>query len=267
MPALDKDRMETVQDKILTFYEQNGRDLPWRNTTDSYRILVSEIMLQQTQVTRVVPKYEEWMDRWPTPEDLAEAPLQDVLGLWKGLGYNNRAKRLRNSAQKIVDEYDGQVPQDIDELQELPGVGPYTARAVRIFADNADIVTVDANIRRVLIHEFDLDEDISDDELYNIAEQLLPKGHSREWHNALMDYGAMEKTSRETGISPKTTQSSFEGSRRYYRGKILNALLDEPRDVAWIREEFDTDEVNDILADLKDEGMVKQEGATYRIDE
>lgn len=260
-------RIKAFQDKIFTFYEENGRDLPWRETTDPYRILVSEIMLQQTQVSRVVPKYEGWMERWPTPEDLAEADLQEVLSYWKGLGYNNRAKRLRNAAQMIVEEYDGQVPEDSEKLQELPGVGPYTAHAIMIFAHNADEVTVDANIRRILIHEFDLDEDVSDDELYDIADQLLPEGRSRQWHNALMDYGALEKTSRETGISPKTTQSSFEGSRRYYRSKILDALLEEDRSQDWLEDNIETEEVEDILADLEDEGMVAQDGAVYRIDE
>ncbi|MDY6777297.1 MAG: Fe-S cluster assembly protein HesB [Candidatus Nanohaloarchaea archaeon] len=267
MVDLDEDRIQDFRNRVFTFYHENGRDLPWRDTTDPYSILVSEVMLQQTQVSRVIPKYEEWIDRWPTAEDLAAANLQNVLSLWKGLGYNNRAKRLRNAAQMIVEEYDGKVPRDVEELQELPGVGPYTANAIRIFADNADRATVDANIRRVLIHEFDLDEDISDDELYDVAEQVLPEGRSREWHNALMDYGAMEKTSRETGISPKTTQSSFEGSRRYYRGRILDALLEEPRKKEWLEQEIDTDEVEDILQDLQDEGMIAQDGAEYRIDQ
>ncbi|MDY6770700.1 MAG: Fe-S cluster assembly protein HesB [Candidatus Nanohaloarchaea archaeon] len=264
---LSQDEIERFQQKIFDFYEENGRDLPWRETTDPYRILVSEVMLQQTQVTRVVPKYEAWMDRWPTAEDLAEADLQEVLSLWKGLGYNNRAKRLRNAAQKIVEEYGGEVPQDPEELQELPGVGPYTAHAIMIFAFNADEVTVDANIRRILIHEFDLDEDTTDGELRDLAEQLLPEGRSRAWHNALMDYGALEKTSKATGVSPKTTQSSFEGSRRYYRGQILDELLEGSKTRDELDDKIDTDEVKDILDDLEDEGMVAQDGAEYRIDQ
>jgi A/G-specific adenine glycosylase len=213
-------------------------------------------MLQQTQVSRVVPKYELWIDAWPDTAALAAASLQDVLARWSGLGYNNRAKRLRNAAQQIEDDFDGVFPTTIDALEQLPGVGPYTARAVKIFAFNDDVVTVDTNIRRILIHEFGLDEDVSDDELYALAEELLPEGRSREWHNALMDYGALEATSHATGIGAASTQSSFEGSRRQFRGKIVRALTDGPVAVDDLDEAIDSGEVDSILADLEEEGMV-----------
>lgn len=258
--------IQAFRDRVLAFYDRNGRELPWRQTTDRYRILVSEVMLQQTQVSRVVPKYEEWIDRWPTPAELAAADFDDVLGLWKGLGYNNRPRRLQDSAQIIVDEHDGQVPGTEEELLELPGVGPYTAHAVLIFADNRDIVTVDTNIRRVLIDAFDLDEDVGDDRLHEIAARCLPEGRSREWHNALMDYGAMEKTSHATGISSQGSQSSFEGSDRYYRGQILDLLLEAPMTQQELEDELDRDGgLDDILVALEDDDMVTVDEDRYRL--
>ncbi|MCJ7428782.1 MAG: Fe-S cluster assembly protein HesB [Candidatus Nanohaloarchaeota archaeon QJJ-5] len=266
MPDIDQEQIKTFRETVFSFYEEHGRDLPWRKTTDRYKIWVSEVMLQQTQVSRVVPKWTAWMEQWPTVDTLANTQFKDVLSLWKGLGYNNRARWLHNAAQKVVEEYDGEVPADVDELQELPGIGPYTANAIRIFADNADRVTVDTNIRRVFIDAFDLDEDLTEQQLYDLARRVLPEGDSRRWHNALMDYGAMEKTSQETGVSPTTTQSSFEGSRRYYRGQILDRLLDEPRSVSWLQEEFDAD-VAGILEDLADDGMITRQDGTVYIDD
>lgn len=264
--SLDDDAVEAFRDTVFTFYEDHGRDLPWRETTDRYKIWVSEVMLQQTQVTRVIPKYTAWMEQWPTVDALAQADFKDVLALWKGLGYNNRARWLHNAAQTVVEDYDGEVPGSAEELQDLPGVGPYTAHAIRIFADNADRVTVDTNIRRVFIDAFDLDEGLTEEQMYDIAEQIMPEGRSGEWHNALMDYGALEKTSQETGVSPTTTQSTFEGSRRYYRGQILDRLLDEPRSVSWLKEEFDAD-VGGILDDLAEDGMITRQDGAVSIDE
>jgi len=266
MEEVNEAAVQAFRDRVLGFYDQHGRELPWRQTTERYKILVSEVMLQQTQVSRVVPKYEDWVERWPTPEDLAEADFEDVLALWKGLGYNNRPKRLQRSAQQVVDEHDGQIPGTLEELKELPGVGPYTARAVLIFADNADIVTVDTNIRRVLIDAFDLDEDVSDDELYELAERVHPDGDSRRWHNALMDYGAMEKTSAATGISSKGSQSTFKGSDRYYRGQVLDLLLEGPMTQQALEAELDREEgLDDILAALLEDGMIAEADGEYTI--
>lgn len=266
MEEISKAAVQAFRDRVLGFYDQHGRELPWRTTEDRYRVLVSEVMLQQTQVSRVVPKYEDWIDRWPTPADLAAADFEDVLGLWKGLGYNNRPKRLQRSAQIVVEEHDGKVPGTLEELKELPGVGPYTARAVLIFADNADIVTVDTNIRRVLIDAFDLDEDVSDDRLYEIAERVHPDGDSRRWHNALMDYGAMEKTSAATGISSRGSQSSFEGSDRYYRGQVLDLLLDGPMTQEALEADLDREDgLDEILEALAADDMVEADGDRYRL--
>ena len=213
------------QEKVLSFYRENGRDLPWRHTTDPYRILLSEVMLQQTQVDRVIEYYTRWLRLWPTIKDLAATPRSSVLKEWMGLGYNNRAVRLHEACKAISARFNCDVLEALQHHKELPGIGPYTMSAVRIFSANEDIVTVDTNIRRILIHEFGLAEKTSDRELWQVAERCLPKGRSCEWHNALMDYGALHLTSRRTGIKPKTRQSRFEGSDRQVRARILRFLL------------------------------------------
>ncbi|MBD3319114.1 Fe-S cluster assembly protein HesB [Candidatus Woesearchaeota archaeon] len=222
---ITKNKIEEFQDKVLTYYQDHGRDLPWRHTTDPYAILVSEIMLQQTQVDRVISFYHRWLQQWPTVQSLAAARREDVLKAWMGLGYNNRAVRLHQCARVIVEQFAGDVLHAMAYYKEVPGIGPYTSHAVRIFAANEDLVTVDTNIRRIFIHEFGLPESLSDKELWAIAERCLPKGKSCDWHNALMDYGATLMTARRTGIRPKTRQSEFEGSDRQIRAGILRFIL------------------------------------------
>ncbi|MFP4195569.1 MAG: Fe-S cluster assembly protein HesB [Candidatus Woesearchaeota archaeon] len=274
MTRISHDKIAVFQNKIFRHYKQEGRNLPWRHTTDRYKVMVSEIMLQQTQVSRVIEKYIEWMREFPTPKALADASLSDVLKLWKGLGYNNRAKRLQDSARIILNEYDGVVPDTVEELIKLPGIGPYTARSILIFADNKDIATVDTNIRRLLIAEFGIAEDTSDRDLFELAQRLLPTGRSRDWHNALMDYGAMVLTSRKSGIKPKSTQSKFKGSRRQYRAKLLHRIVENGElSLAEAREEYGDSPapVSEILGELESDGLVKQEavnnkkkGSVYR---
>ena len=248
-------RINTVQDTILSFYEEHGRDLPWRETHDPYEVWVSEVMLQQTQVSRVIPKYTAWVDDYPTVRSLAEAPFKDILNHWDGLGYNNRAKWLHQAAQQIIAEHDGRVPRTTERLKELPGIGPYTARAIKIFAYNDDVVTVDTNIRRVLISELGLDESLEEDDLYDVAEQLLPHGRSREWHNALMDYGALVATSDKTGVSPTSTQDAFEGSVREARANILRDVQDENKPLDLIKEKY-PDRWEEALSGLSDDDMI-----------
>ena len=216
-----------LQQKILAWYEKNKRDLPWRRTTNPYHIMVSEIMLQQTQVDRVIPKYEAFLQAFPTIWDLAEAPTSQVLELWSGLGYNSRAIRLQEAAKIICKRYDGQIPKSRDALLDLPGIGPYTANAILSFAHNLPHPCIDTNIRRIILHELKLSEKTSPAKLYAIAESLIPENRSRDWHNALMDYGSSILTSRKTGIKPLTTQSKFLHSKRWYRGQILKLLIKE----------------------------------------
>ena len=231
---LSEGAIDEMRRRLLSWYADNGRDLPWRRTRDPYAILVSEVMLQQTQVSRVVPKYGEFIARFPDLRALARAPLADVLAVWSGLGYNNRAVRLKRAAEAAVARTrEGRLrrpptlPDTVEELVSLPGIGPYTARAVLIFAHNADLAAVDANIRRVLLHELRLAHNLPVAELQQVAEAVLPRGRSRDWHNALMDYGSLVLTSRTTGIAPLTTQSPFAGSRRSYRSRLVKLLLAE----------------------------------------
>ncbi|KAL7719691.1 Adenine DNA glycosylase [Entamoeba marina] len=186
--------------------------------------MVSEVMLQQTQVSRVLEKYKLWLEKFPTIQKLSKATLTEVLDVWSGLGYNSRCKRLRDLAIEVCDNHKGVIPSNIDDLLKLPGIGPYTANAVVIFSENQDRVTVDANIRRILIHELGLDHATSESMLFAYAAKCLPKGKSRDWHNALMDYGALVATGAKTGIAAKTKQSKFEGSRRSYRSELLRRI-------------------------------------------
>jgi A/G-specific adenine glycosylase len=223
--SLNSQNIELFRQKIFDFYHLNRRVFPWRETTDRYAVMVSEVMLQQTQAERVAQKYTAWMERFPHTEALASASLRDVLVLWSGLGYNSRGQRLQSCSKVIMERFSGMVPASPELLKTLPGIGDYTCRSIPVFADNLDVAAVDTNIRRIIIHEFALPEDTPKSEIQSAAEQLLPQGRSREWHNALMDYGSLHLTSRRTGIRPLTKQSKFKGSKRWYRGRLLKELV------------------------------------------
>lgn len=223
--SLNSQNIERFRQQIFDFYQLNRRSFPWRETTDRYAVMVSEIMLQQTQADRVVGKFLAWMDTFPDTETLASASLREVLILWSGLGYNSRGQRLQNCAKVIMERFDGVVPARPEQLITLPGIGEYTCRSIPVFADNLDVAAVDTNIRRIIIHEFALPEDTPKPEIQSVAELLLAKGRSREWHNALMDYGSLNLTSRRTGIRSLTKQSKFQGSKRWYRGRLLKELV------------------------------------------
>jgi A/G-specific adenine glycosylase len=215
--------VQALQARLLTWYGEHRRDLPWRRTSDPYAILVSEVMLQQTQVPRVIARYGPFLERFPTLASLAHAPLPEVLAAWLGLGYNARALRLKRCAEAAP----AGLPRDLDGLRSLPGVGPYTARAVLVFACNADLAAVDANVRRVLTSELSLPHDLSPAALQRVADTVLPRGRSRDWHNALMDYGSLVLTARATGIAPRTRQTRFAGSPRERRARLLRRLVED----------------------------------------
>jgi len=215
--------------KIYDHYAKHGRDLPWRKRITPYRVLVSEIMLQQTQVDRVIEKYKEFLSAFPDFKTLAKAPLPKLLKIWSGMGYNRRALSLRKLAQAVVVEHKGRLPSDPHVLLTLPGIGQYTAGALSAFAFNKPVVFMDTNIRRVYIHEFLHDRrNIHDDELFPLVEKTLDSKDPRKWYNALMDYGAMLKLEHGNPNIRSvhyTRQSPFENSNRQVRGRIIKALV------------------------------------------
>ncbi|NOZ80400.1 MAG: A/G-specific adenine glycosylase [DPANN group archaeon] len=250
--------------QILSWYARHGRDLPWRKTKDPYAILLSEVMLQQTQVERVIPYYLRWMRRFPDFLSLSRAAPKTVLSFWSGLGYNNRALRLLQLAKTVVKEHDGILPGDEAALRRLPGIGPYTAAAIMAFAHNKHVAVIDTNIRRVLIHELNLPEHIGKAELEAIARKCIPKGRSRLWHNALMDYGAKEKTARKTGIRSVSKQSRFEGSQRQVRGAIVRLLLEENSvSLRSLQTRFPREDLFLILAKMEREKMIRKKKRSY----
>ena len=239
MSALSASNIKSFQKEILTWYAQHQRDLPWRKTRNPYHIVVSEIMLQQTQVTRVIPKFENWLRTFPTVSDLANAPTADVLALWSGLGYNRRALNLKRTAQIVTEKHNGEFPQTEKDLLALPGIGTYTARALLCFAFDHQVAVVDTNVKKVILtqlagekppglslHDGNLSgaPAITDKEIQALAEQILPQGKAYEWNQALMDYSSAVLKNEKIPI-PK--QSKFKGSRRYYRGRVLKVLLEK----------------------------------------
>jgi len=201
------------------------------------------------------------------PGALAAAPLADVLRPWRGLGYNNRAERLWRCARLCVTRRPpggpATLPGTVGKLTNLPGVGPYTARAVLAFAANADVAAVDANVRRVLTRELGLPADLSPAQMQAVADAVLPPGRSRDWHNALMDYGALVLTARVTGIGPRSRQGVFEGSRRWHRSRLLRALLDEgsqTRAALAGALAVDAGYVDELVDALARDGLVRRDG-------
>ena len=284
--------VESVRAALVEWYEADHREYPWRETTDPYAILVSEVMSQQTQLDRVVDAYEDFLEEWPTAEALAAADRADVVGFWTAhsLGYNNRAKYLHEAARQVREEFDGEFPETPDGLQELMGVGPYTANAVASFAFNNGDAVVDTNVERVLYRAFAEIRNMDDPPYEEVANALMPDGESRVWNNAIMELGgvACQKKPRcdeegcpwrewchayQTGdfTAPDVpTQPEFEGSRRQFRGRIVRVLgeherlsLDElgPR----IRVDYTPNGehgpewLQGLLSDLADDGLVDVE--------
>jgi len=186
--------LSKLAELILDWYALNARELPWRGQSDPYAIWISEIMLQQTRVETVIPYFRKWMDIFPSVSDLALASESDVLSTWEGLGYYSRARSLRISAQKIMKEYYGKLPDNMFELIRLPGIGRYTAGAIASIAFNRNVTTLDGNIRRVFARVFDIKDvvnsPVGEKILWNLLENELPKGKAGDFNQALMDLGA-----------------------------------------------------------------------------
>jgi A/G-specific adenine glycosylase len=193
------DLLARVHLYLLTWYRAERRNLPWRSTDDPYAILVSEIMLQQTQVDRVLPKYAQFLAAFPTLSDLAAAPTSEVISVWVPLGYNMRAVRLQSISRQVITEYGGRIPDTIDDLMKLKGIGRYTAGAIACFAYHKQVATVDTNIYRVLHRIFlgleQPEAKLNNDQMLSLAEQVLPHSEAYDWNQALMDLGATICTS------------------------------------------------------------------------
>ncbi len=258
---------------VLDYYAENARDLPWRRTEDPYRILVSEIMLQQTQVSRVLGKYDSFLVAFPDATLLAAAPLKVVLQLWQGLGYNRRAVALQKTARMIVMEYGGLMPQSVMELRRLPGVGAATAGAISTFAFNLPVAFLETNIRAVFLHHCFPDRAaVPDREILPLVEATLDRTDPRRWFYALMDYGVALKTALSNPSrrsSHHVRQSPFPGSRRELRAQVLRAVLSQDRlrieDITAQVPGGEASRVADALEDLTSEGFLVRVADRYSI--
>ena len=260
------------QTKVLSYHRQHGRhSLPWRKTVNPYRILVSEVMLQQTQVDRVIPKYKAFVRAFPTVAKLANANLTDVLALWSGLGYNRRARMLHEAAKTIVAKHKGRFPKGVRQLEALPGIGPYTARAVAVFAYNSPEVLIETNVRSVFINEFFSGKtEVHDAEILPLIATALVRDDARSWYAALMDYGSeLKKATPNPSRRSKhhTKQSKFDGSLRQIRGSVLPLLFKEPKTTTVLVREsgFEKARVEDALVGLVKDGMVRKRGRAWEI--
>jgi A/G-specific adenine glycosylase len=262
---------------VYRYYAEAGRVLPWREQVTPWGVLVSEFMLQQTQVARVVDYWTRWMEIWPTPEALAAAPLETVLREWSGLCYNRRARFLRDCAAAIAGRHAGRVPGTPEELKALPGIGPYTSGAIACFAYNYPAVFIETNIRSAVIHCFFPENEavpaggIDDAALFPILEETLDRKNPRKWHYALMDYGAALKKltpnpARRSAQYAK--QSRFEGSFRQKRGSVLKSLaFDGPASLPQLanRTGLAEKDLYAVTGALSKEMMIACEEAVYRI--
>ncbi|RDB61259.1 adenine glycosylase [Gordonibacter sp. 28C] len=278
-PCDDPDR-----DAFVALVREQGaalyRDLPWRGLDDPYAVLVSEIMLQQTQVARVGRFWERFMALFPTIDALASADTADVLAQWQGLGYNRRAIALKRTADACAAERGGALPDTAEELQRLPGIGPATAAGVMAFAYNRPSVYIETNVRTVFLHELFPDrEKVGDKELAPLVADTCPEDDARAWYYALLDYGAHLKTqvanpSRRSAHYVR--QSAFEGSRRQKRAELVRIVLASPGigaaelaerldafELAGGRDRVDADVFEGIAADLVSEGFFRREGDVF----
>jgi A/G-specific adenine glycosylase len=262
------------QQMVLSYYNNYGRDMAWRDTTDPYLILVSEIMLQQTQVERVTIKYPEFIRAFPDFASLADAPLDKVLSVWQGMGYNRRAIALQKCAIRVMNEYGGILPADVDLLATFPGIGRATASSIAAFAFNLPVVFIETNIRRVFIHFFfSCTDTVSDADLLPIVKKSLYQKNPRVWYWALMDLGSALKKAvpnPNRRSAHYTRQPPFEGSDRKIRGAILKLLLKEyslevEEIFGYIAE--DPHRVRKILGDLEGEGFIKYNNNRFSLRE
>jgi A/G-specific adenine glycosylase len=261
--------IEAFQEVVLGHFMSHRRAMPWREpevdgTFDPYKILVSELMLQQTQVNRVVPKYAEFLEVFPTINTLARGRLDKVLRVWSGLGYNRRAKYLYDAAKQLVSRA---WPWKLQDLIACKGIGPNTAAAILTYAYNQPGVFIETNIRTVFIHHFFHDQTgVSDKAILELVAKTLPHQDYRTWYWALMDYGDFLKAtignkSRQARAYNK--QSSFHGSIRQLRGQVLRLLGEKPMSKAVLSQKMSDDRLENVCKDLMSEGLIHQKDGDY----
>ena len=251
----EQSRLPRIRAGLLGWFKEHARDLPWRRTRDPYAIFVSEVMLQQTQVDRVLPYYTRFLERFPTVEDLANAATSDVIRIWSGLGYNRRAVNLQRAARAVVDQLGGAFPEDPAALKKLPGIGAYTAGAIAAFAHERDVAFLDTNMRRVISRVILGTESADESAALEAAEALVPSGQGWTWNQALIEFGALQCTARRPAciVCPLRDECAayptmqfalqfkasrtrhvraepFESTSRFYRGRIVDALRALPAD-------------------------------------
>jgi A/G-specific adenine glycosylase len=265
-----QDEIERFRATVYAAARATPRVLPWREAVDPYRVLVSEVMLQQTQADRVTAKFVAFVERFPTTSALASAELSEVLTVWQGLGYNRRALALKRADEGIVERFHGTVPVNRKELESLPGIGPYTAGAIMAFAFDQPEIFIETNIRSVFIHHFFLDRTgIHDRELLPLVEATLDRTRPREWYNALMDYGVVLKRDHPNPSRKSAhhiRQSRFEGSNRQLRSALLKAILAHPglsADDLANRVTGDIEKIALNLASMDKEGLIVARQGRY----
>ena len=270
MPAADA--VEAFRAQVWQHYHAHRRDMPWRETTDPYAVLVSEVMLQQTQVARVMERYPAWLEAFPSLSSLAAAPLAAVLERWQGLGYNRRALALKRAAEIAVERFGGALPCDEAHLRSLPGIGPTTAAAIMDYAFGVPAPFIETNVRAVFLHHFFADADgVPDSALMPIVAASWDRADPRRWGYALMDYGvylkrAFPNPSRRS--KHHTRQSPFEGSKRQTRARLLRGVLSDPGGSTDDYAEalgLEHAEADGLLAELASEGFLLADGDVWRV--
>jgi len=269
---LNEHQRNSFLEVLWRSYDKYGRNLPWRQpkqdgTLDPYSVMVSELMLQQTQVPRVVPKYEEFLRRFPNTSSLASVDLGEVLRLWQGLGYNRRAKFLWRAAQAIEEQ--GSMPSTLVDLIKLPGIGKNTAGAILAYAYNQPAIFIETNIRTVYIYHFLTgNSDVADSTITQLLEQTIDREHPREFYWALMDYGTYLKATvgNLNRISKQySKQSAFKGSRRQIRGQVLRLLGQAGCTLRDLQGIIMDERLEGVLNDLTTEGLIHNRNGMYTL--
>ncbi|NVM45018.1 MAG: winged helix-turn-helix transcriptional regulator [Candidatus Lokiarchaeota archaeon] len=270
--GLNQDVIRTFQNIIYSYFKQYGREFPFRREINPYNVVISEMMLQQTQTNRVSEKFEQFIQEFPDFQSLANAPLNNVLKVWQGLGYNRRAVALKNIAEKVVNEFDGILPADVEILKSFPQIGHNTASSIVAFAFNMPTFFIEVNIRRVYIYYFFPGKNsVNDSLILPIVRKTLDRANVRKWYYALMDYGVMlKKTHPELNkrSAHYRKQSKFKGSDREIRGKILRLLIANSNltESDILKElNINSKKLNDILNLLIKEGFIKKEKHLFSI--